>query len=583
MYGKFWFFSLLIFTVILSSAGALNLFSDDEDREANVIKALSETASAVGWSDNVFEASDWNGMGFRGKCYQINPAGSKMDDVDTALIAFSDESQPKQVLDIFQENGMRRTTFHGYDAIIMKNGEKICEAGGTVGFVLDLVKKVAVWFGEQLGTPVDTSIICAEATGTVAWTCSDVLFITNSPGDVDISEQVAEILYEKSEKLKLCGEGENLTGNIYDDAKNPLPNVKVTLKWDDKEYSTFAKDDGSYKILGPKTFIPDPDSEKIGEITVELVDKDGKIEVRDGSDANKIVYILKKFELKGEGDMKQDVKFPINDFTDMATSTNRAHLNDAAVIYWETLKAIKFYPKYLKENVDYQMPETISVYKAGCSACHSGLPGGVDEGISYDPGGSNYNNKDKPDNREWHEFAHHMMVDAYGAFPVTVGVNHGMFANADTADSWLEGFAVALPLIMANEFGQANPQIYDWNSGADNLEVNWLDTQDEEFCVAGLIWDLYDGKDKNDHDQVQLSKEQIWKVIGTKTDNIKNLYDKLNAANITDLSEDENKDGISDLDDIFIAHGIYQDKNNNTKYDKNETVGKGDINRPGRE
>jgi hypothetical protein len=577
------FFPLLILAVLASSASGLGFFGGGDDRDADVKKALAETASAVGWSGNVYENSDWNGMGVPGTCYQISPAGQKTENADTAMIAFGDESQSRQVLDTLQENGMRRTVFHGYDAIIMKKGDKVCEAGGTVGFVLAVVRKGVVWLGEQLGTTVDPSTVCGEATGTVAWACGDVLFITNSPGDADSSGQVAEVLYVKAEKLKLCGEGENLSGKVYDNDKKPLPNVKVTMKWDGKDYSTWAKDDGSYEIVGPKTFIPDPDSEKIGELTAQLVDKDGKIEVRDGSDGSKIVYITKKFELKGKGDLRQDVKFPLDDFTDMATSTNRAHLHGAAVIYWQTLKAIKFYPKYLKETMDFQMPETITVYNAGCTACHSGLPGGVDEGIRYSPDGSKHDSKDKPDNREWHEFAHHVMVDAYGAFPVTAGANHGMFANADTADSWLEGFAEAMPLIMANEFGQADPQIYDWSGGADNLEVNWQDTQDEEFCVAGIIWDLYDGKDKVDHDQVQLTKEQVWAVIGSKTDNVKNLYDKLKAANVTDLSEDEDKDGISDQDDIFISHGIYQDKNNNGKFDRNETVGRGDINRPGRD
>ena len=50
---------------------------------------------------------------------------------------------------------------------------------------------------------------------------------------------------------------------------------------------------------------------------------------------------------------------------------------------------------------------------------------------------------DRPMNREWHEFGHAVMVEAFGnRFPWNVGnTNHAGYTNPSSTDSLTEGFA----------------------------------------------------------------------------------------------------------------------------------------------
>ncbi|MFC2162945.1 carboxypeptidase-like regulatory domain-containing protein [Candidatus Altiarchaeota archaeon] len=376
----------------------------------------------------------------------------------------------------------------------------------------------------------------------------------------------------------------SVTGTVIDNFKVPLPHVRVTLNWEGTDIVTYTDEKGKYAIPGGDTFVIDPKSISVARLRVELADEDKKLEVLDGSDGDKLVFIEKEFRLDKKEDLVQDFKFSLSNFAGITNSTNRTNLHGSAVIYHETMRAVRFYPKYLGERVDYQMPESVTTFKAGCSACHvmSVAKPITDHGIDYSYNGSLYTSMDRHDNREWHEFAHHMMLDMYDDFPSGNGTNHGMFNNSDTTDSWVEGFAIVMPLIMAAEFGEKNPEYYDWEGGASNLELNVKDGYDEEFCIAGIIWDLYDGKDALDDDYVKLGKLEFWGVIATKTDNLKDIYDKFRGMGFKDLDEDEDKDGISDLDEVFISHGVYLDKNKNGRYDANEVVGQGDITRPNR-
>jgi len=80
----------------------------------------------------------------------------------------------------------------------------------------------------------------------------------------------------------------------------------------------------------------------------------------------------------------------------------------------------------------------------------SGAMSGGPPGVGNDPfinielanGSSLITDGHRPDNREWHEFGHHVMADMFGnRMPQRTGANHGGYDNPTTTDSWNEGFA----------------------------------------------------------------------------------------------------------------------------------------------
>ena len=78
---------------------------------------------------------------------------------------------------------------------------------------------------------------------------------------------------------------------------------------------------------------------------------------------------------------------------------------------------------------------------------------------------SHVNDGSRPDNREWHEFGHHFMADAFGnRIPdngITPSKNHDGYKNASTSDSWVEGFAEFFSLLVNVEIAKDGtpPQI----------------------------------------------------------------------------------------------------------------------------
>ena len=77
---------------------------------------------------------------------------------------------------------------------------------------------------------------------------------------------------------------------------------------------------------------------------------------------------------------------------------------------------------------------------------NAGIPPHIAIGGHTPAGGvsaSDVNNGSRPDNREWHEFGHHFMADAFGNLLPVDGprVNHDGYKNTTTSDSWIEGFA----------------------------------------------------------------------------------------------------------------------------------------------
>lgn len=218
---------------------------------------------------------------------------------------------------------------------------------------------------------------------------------------------------------------------------------------------------------------------------------------------------------------------------------------------------------------------------------------------------SHVNDGSRPDNREWHEFGHHFMADAFGNLMPRVlpRVNHDGYKNPTTSDSWTEGFAEFFSLLINREIAVDGtpPQLYHWAGTASNLETNWIswnfrNSQSfEEFAVASLLWDLLDPVDPKDvtiltrgtgaaqvkasyADRVEVPLATLWTYLSHSRGgdygynlHIKHLYDVL-AANGVGATVGAN--GLTALDELFVAHGFFSDTGAHRYfYDAGETIG----------
>ncbi|OIO98778.1 MAG: hypothetical protein AUK03_00765 [Anaerolineae bacterium CG2_30_64_16] len=219
---------------------------------------------------------------------------------------------------------------------------------------------------------------------------------------------------------------------------------------------------------------------------------------------------------------------------------------------------------------------------------------------------SNRNSPDRPDNREWHEFGHHVQADAFdNLLPKDLAnTAHVGYVNASTTDSWAEGFAEFYSMLVNREVAQDGtlPQVYHWSGGATNLEANVLswrfrETSWEEWAVASLLWDLLDPVDERDmtvltaagsnglpiigmvRDHVQVDLPSLWSDLTAQVAGayhhiltIKQLYDVLKARGVG--QEPLGPGGMTALDELFVAHGFFTDTGpHQFYYDAGEAVG----------
>jgi len=164
--------------------------------------------------------------------------------------------------------------------------------------------------------------------------------------------------------------------------------------------------------------------------------------------------------------------------------------------------------------------------------------------------------------------------------------NHGgFFNNHCTGDSWVEGYAEYWPCAVKTWLGEPN---------ADRFSIfGSLDTQrtarnDEEFAVAGVLWDLTDPKGENGEDNIRVSFGTLWQIIGRSPvdqsgDGEVDMFDVYDALvgslvgepNVTDTGQNDGTTiSLDDIDQLFVSHGFFADVNDNLIRDGGEEIGR---------
>lgn len=308
-----------------------------------------------------------------------------------------------------------------------------------------------------------------------------------------------------------------------------------------------------------------------------------------------------------ESDVTRNLVFTDSSNFDIDARIRADDLGSLAVVYFHTRQAALL-AEALGQQLDLKLPLDVVPFSVETGVFWRGPVTLYPSTASRDPfinieavsSASYYMDGDRPTNREWHEFGHSVMGDAFTDFmpwaPDTT--NHAGYKNSHSTDSWVEGFAEFYSLLVGQEIARAPRPMYTVSGTPLDMETNYLAWRNEEFAVAGLLWDLQDPADARDTtrlggqsypDMIAVDYRALWEVLtrdwGSTVGHspaapadyghifdVKQLYDVLIEVDIgaTVLPGRE----LSELEALFIAHGLFADVNDNARYDPDEQIGR---------
>jgi Ca2+-binding EF-hand superfamily protein len=177
--------------------------------------------------------------------------------------------------------------------------------------------------------------------------------------------------------------------------------------------------------------------------------------------------------------------------------------------YIHMLEALTVYTDAFGEKLDFQLPIDVVLFSEEPTRYH--YPPGKSR-ITFDNERSLHTCPARPV-QHYHEFSHYVMHALYGGKwpapmnPTVPEVNHGGYANPSTSDSFVEGFAHFMSILIHQELGDTIPHEKEGLMKSLNkdrmvcleeLETNYLawdrGGKAEELAAAGVLWDLYDSK-----------------------------------------------------------------------------------------
>ncbi|MGD1933213.1 MAG: hypothetical protein ACFB0Z_01695 [Candidatus Phaeomarinobacter sp.] len=263
------------------------------------------------------------------------------------------------------------------------------------------------------------------------------------------------------------------------------------------------------------------------------------------------------------------------------SQAQRDVLRDAAYSYVQLEKAAAFADEeledlYLYEPLRFQLHEetTEFTYEPESNVVR----------IADFEGFSSYLSKDAPLNREFHLFGHHLNYQSGLRYRYSLPT--GAIPSAATffnyvlppGPAFYEGFAIYFAAIVNN-----NP-VYRWQSGEANLETNgfsisdfydgWGDGPVTELKVASLLWDLTDTTNEPG-DDFSLSPNELWSILSKgRVRSARGLYWSLDKEFGTRSTRDYDNDPLTDdVEELFILHGLFNDKDGDGKWRPGENFG----------
>jgi len=378
-------------------------------------------------------------------------------------------------------------------------------------------------------------------------------------------------------------------GTVADADGNPMPFAELQANVKGQEFRGRTDENGDFRLPLALELDEDENDVKVDFWVIFSYERNGKNYFKLYSlqgNSYRDVYLYNELRLLDKQNVEVHLRLDGSPNPQMASSTGQlADIKSISVIYSHMHEAVDFALTVLETDPDYKLPVEVYVGNANGDTLYS--PGNSYILISGNDAG--YSSSNRPKNREYHEFAHHIMYATYGDWPEgsnsSDSINHDGFLNPNTADSYTEGFAEFMALAMSDRYGDTNPadgtgtksDIYASFGSLDNNYRPW-DARGylEEFAVASLLWDMYDSNnDKGD--SLTMSIDDIWAVLKVNRADFYEYYLAFRQANSKKAS---------DIDKLFIEHGFFvhttegnkqhdrfegfRDANNNRRYDQGE-------------
>ena len=151
------------------------------------------------------------------------------------------EQGSRDFIDTMIENGLPHSSYQGREGIVMRTGDKICNPGGLLGYLIELITKALESFFEDLGLDGEGAVDdeCAEAAaGVIMWTCGSHIFIARDDTAQGGEDQIAAALWMAAERNQICDIGDTL---VLLAGTADLPNTKTIT-----DAQKLAQDSNSY-------------------------------------------------------------------------------------------------------------------------------------------------------------------------------------------------------------------------------------------------------------------------------------------------------------------------------------------------
>ena len=421
-------------------------------------------------------------------------------------------------------------------------------------------------------TPCDAGEICQAGTGQCAPPQTAEICYDNIDNDANGYMDCQDAACASN---PVCGP---LKGRVYftdlEGTQRLLPNVYLLARWVTEDGTQaestqefYSDGMGEYVFDDPELHVPGTHNV---QMVVRLYDNGQRITVAEaGTPVEQVVDIPLAAWASGA---PQDLAF--QDYNEK----DGAHPRDAAKFYFHATEYASFASQMLSQigingGIGAEKTNIHYGYEGGKGAWHT-RHDSPDAGMYYEPVTSIYTNNEAPGNREYHEYSHHLMNQVYGGMPPrhSDDENHGGIKNGCSTDAYVEGFAEFTSLVANRQTGipkrcglASQSSLYCWDGTGSDLEKDYQATKDEEFAVAGILWDLYDNAEINgapDDDSVSISYDKLWAAL-TKVRSfnnystgdvsprhiwyVKDLYDAL-------MEDGYDKAGVNE---IFKSHGYY--------------------------
>lgn len=315
------------------------------------------------------------------------------------------------------------------------------------------------------------------------------------------------------------------------------------------------------------------------------------------------IFVTHNFYINSDSDLTQDIKL------DEMLTTDDGGIT-FIYMYHHMTEAVEYYKDYLKENLEFQLPVKVCTFLEDSNFPYKAYYKWIN-GESYLCYTPEYSTHMLPFRNVliYHEFSHYVMLALYKKMPEGINtpikmVNHDGYINPSTADSFSEAFATFMSMVIAQHYNTFENYVPYINILYLNLETNYkaweYKGKAEEFAIAGVLWDLYDGENefsrarqieltyqldllksgnamygntpeeieeyisdkKYDDDNIDLTLEEIWQVLRKPHDDFTQLATSL----FTQFPSMK-----SDIEEILVEHGCFADNNTGNKIiDTNE-------------